>query len=167
MRIPLVSLVHYCRFRYWKTKTKTCIQGAKTTELQRVGKRAQMLKEGETNTRSPAWNTGKYSKHFSRLLHIYKGNILTRAKYWIFSFYYFFHFWKSLPNTNTTLVFGIRSQEYRLFKKSTPVIITSISCQSVWNIITPVRICLGQVKGSFFETVGGGGGILVLRLMSF
>lgn len=35
VRIPLVSLVHYCRFRYWETKRKTCIQSAKrlTTDL--------------------------------------------------------------------------------------------------------------------------------------
>ena len=40
MHIPPVSLVHYCRFSYLKTKTKTCIHGAKrlATEVQGGGK---------------------------------------------------------------------------------------------------------------------------------
>lgn len=42
---------------------------------------------------------------------------------------------------------------------------TSISGKSVWNIVTPVRTCLGQVRGSFFETVRGGGvGWLVFKV---
>lgn len=44
------------------------------------------------------------------------------------------------------------------------MIITSIPGQSVWNIITPVGICLGQVRGSFFETAGGGGRRLIFRV---
>lgn len=44
------------------------------------------------------------------------------------------------------------------------MITTSLPGQSVWNIVTPVRICLGKVKGSFFETAGGGGGRLIFRV---
>lgn len=33
-----------------------------------------------------------------------------------------------------------------------------IIAQSVWNTVTPVRICRGQVRGTFLETVGGGVG---------
>lgn len=46
------------------------------------------------------------------------------------------------------------------------MIITTSSGQSVWNIITPVWICLGQVKGSFFWDGWrkGRGGRLVFKV---
>lgn len=55
-------------FRYWKTKRKTCIQGAKrpTTELHRGGKRgAQMFKEGgDKHTLSSLENRGNIPDTF-------------------------------------------------------------------------------------------------------
>lgn len=157
MRIPLVSLVHHCRFRYWKTKRKTCIQGAKrpTNEFQRGGKQGHRCfrKGGQTYTVQP-WTQGNTPDTFQGYLVslIFRPNQILIL---VFLFKIFFISWYR----STTVWYNDD-----IFSKPAPVICTSISSQSVWNIITPVRIGLGQVKGSFFQTVGGGGVRLIFKV---